>query len=271
MHSRQEFIRISFGALICLLFLLAINCVSARIKESPAGGGWLELDDEHDFVSTAKKWFSEEQFGELTAEAWVYIEEFPDPESYWSIIGQEGRFNMGISGAVGYLGVVVHGDNIACTAISAASGILSDRWIHFVALCNAGAGFGQDGSGFGPGAPGGHLWKTDKPLRIGGIIPKNLAGASFAGENVKFRGYIDEVRISSTLRYFPGGVNFDYQVPEDRFEVDEDTLCLWHFDEGIESDRYEDSSGNGYHLWRSEVYAVQALGKLSTAWGKIKK
>ena len=60
-----------------------------------------------------------------------------------------------------------------------------------------------------------------------------------AGHHV-FHGIIDEVRISSIARYTE-----DF-APEERFSADEDTLALYHFDEG-DGDELLDSSGNGHH------------------------
>ncbi|MBI2481461.1 MAG: hypothetical protein HYV60_23325 [Planctomycetia bacterium] len=53
-------------------------------------------------------------------------------------------------------------------------------------------------------------------------------------------GVIDEVRISAVPRYTK-----DF-TPIDRFEPDEHTLALYHFDEG-RGDVLRDSSGNGHH------------------------
>jgi len=54
-----------------------------------------------------------------------------------------------------------------------------------------------------------------------------------------FKGSIDEVRFSNTARY-----SKDF-TPKDRFESDEHTLALYHFDEGS-GDVLKDSSGNGH-------------------------
>lgn len=77
----------------CSFVLIAAN-VKAVPPTSPAGGGMLRLDETHDFVATAKAWFPDKQFEGLTAEAWIYYEEPPIPGTFWSIIGQEGRFNL---------------------------------------------------------------------------------------------------------------------------------------------------------------------------------
>lgn len=55
-----------------------------------------------------------------------------------------------------------------------------------------------------------------------------------------FQGVISEVRISNIARYTE-----DFK-PEQRFEPDEHTLALYHFDEG-NGDVLKDSSGNGHH------------------------
>jgi hypothetical protein len=53
-------------------------------------------------------------------------------------------------------------------------------------------------------------------------------------------GQLDEVRISSTARYDKG------LQPSRRFEPDDETLALYHCDEG-QGDTLTDSSGHGRH------------------------
>jgi hypothetical protein len=55
-----------------------------------------------------------------------------------------------------------------------------------------------------------------------------------------FHGRIDELRVSKTIRY-----TADF-TPQARLEPDQDTLALYHFDEG-QGDALTDSSGNGHH------------------------
>ena len=109
--------------------------------------------------------------------------------------------------------------------------------------------------------------KSYKPLRIGGIIPKNQEKRYFSGENVKFRGFIDEMRISNILRY----PDREWKIPERKFKVDEHTISLWHFDEAPWLGRFKDESGNGYDLWRGDSMSVEAGGKLTTKWGELKR
>ncbi len=69
----------------------------------------------------------------------------------------------------------------------------------------------------------------------------SVIGASYTSSPAKqFVGMIDEVRISTSARYTE-----DF-TPQDRFEADDDTLALYHFDEGS-GDVLTDSSGNGHH------------------------
>ncbi len=65
-------------------------------------------------------------------------------------------------------------------------------------------------------------------------------GMTFEGPSSCFQGSLDEVRISNIARYTE-----DF-TPEERFEPDEHTLALYHFDEG-EGETLFDSSGNGHH------------------------
>ena len=56
----------------------------------------------------------------------------------------------------------------------------------------------------------------------------------------RFAGRISEVRVSQAARYV------DRFTPETRLEADDDTLALYHFDEG-EGDVLTDASGHGHH------------------------
>jgi len=76
-----------------------------------------------------------------------------------------------------------------------------------------------------------------------GVLQQSLLGAFYdIQDRIRgfFDGTIDEVRISDTPRHTK-----DF-TPRQRFEPDEHTLALYHFDEG-EGDMLKDSSGNGHH------------------------
>ena len=254
------------------LFLITLIPLSAKAlpPPSPAGGGMLQLDETHDFVATIEAWFPDEQFTGLTAEAWIYFEEPPAPGSFWSIIGQEGRFNLVIHGADAALGAWGYAEG-AGTSLTVGGFLLpKNEWIHVTAIYDAGAGMGFNGKGGNWCCPRGHLIQSNKPLRIGGIIPQDKNRSHFVGDNVKVRGYIDEVRISKVVRY----VRPEWEVPRGKFSVDKHTLSLWHFDESSNFNRFKDASGKGHHLWRSGVsgnLAVEARQKLTTTWGQLKK
>lgn len=71
--------------------------------------------------------------------------------------------------------------------------------------------------------------------------PMILTGWGENGLYGPFDGTIDEIRISKTVRY-----DSDYH-PFERFERDEDTLALYHCDEGS-GETIKDHSGNGFDL-----------------------
>lgn len=75
--------------------------------------------------------------------------------------------------------------------------------------------------------------RSDVAVRLGATATLNTT--KFWG----FHGIIDEVRISNIARYTE-----DF-IPQRRFEPDENTMALYHFDEGS-GDVLKDSSGNGH-------------------------
>ena len=251
---------------LVLITLIPLSAI-ALPPRSPAGGGMLRLDEIHDFVATTEAWFPDEQFEGLTAEAWIYYEALPAPGTFWSIIGQEGRFNLVIHGSNASLGAWGYAEGAAGSLTTGGFDLPVKKWIHVTAIYDASAGMGLNGEGGNWCCPGGYLIKSDNPVRIGGIIPQNLDRSHFVGDNVKVRGYIDEVRISNVVRY----VGPEWEVPEGKFEVDEHTISLWHFDEAPGINVFKDASGNEYDLWRSGAWAVEAQGKLATTWGVIKQ
>ncbi|MCE2401786.1 LamG domain-containing protein [Candidatus Poribacteria bacterium] len=251
----------------CLLLTLFLLSAQALPPRSPAGGKMLQLDETHDYVGTGEAWFPDEQFEQLTVEAWIYFEEPAGPSKLWSIIGQEGRFNFIVTGG-GSLGSWAAHKAAKDTSMVVNSLPLPTReWVHVVGMYYAKAGMGFNGKGGIWCCPGGHFMKSYKPLRIGGIIPKNQEKRYFSGENVKFRGFIDEMRISNILRY----PDREWKIPQKKFKVDEHTISLWHFDEAPWLGRFKDESGNGYDLWRGDSMSVEAGGKLTTKWGELKR
>ncbi|MBT3267570.1 sigma-70 family RNA polymerase sigma factor [Candidatus Poribacteria bacterium] len=99
------------------------------------------------------------------------------------------------------------------------------------------------------------LPRTDAPLVIGGMPSLSPADASSATHSVgSVRGRVGEVRVSSTARYpyREGARSLDGYGPESvagRFEADEHTIALWHFDEGPGAKEYADASGHGHTLY----------------------
>lgn len=246
------------------IFICPNFAAEAEPGQSPAGGQYLKLDDDHDFVSTAEAWFPNEQFEGLTAEAWIYVETMPAAESFWSIFGQENRFYLVIVSS-GSLGSWCHEEGAGIPCGSGGNTLPKEEWVHVTALFHASAGFALNGVGGNWGRPGGKVLESDKPLIIGGIIPQKKELCYFVGTQMKFRGYIDELRISNVVRY----VGPKFQVPEQGFEVDEHTIGLWHFDETSKLG-YKDQSDYGNTLWLGGIKNVEPRGKLSTIWCKIK-
>jgi hypothetical protein len=73
---------------------------------------------------------------------------------------------------------------------------------------------------------------------IGGTsVPMSLGGTSIVGSTTKLRGYVDELRLSNTVRY--SGSN--YNISEFPFVNDANTISLLHFNGTAESTTFNDS------------------------------
>ncbi len=169
-----------------LVYLLMVVFIPLSAKAlpppSPAGGGMLRLDEAHDFVATTNAWFPDEQFEGLTAEAWIYFEEAPAPGSFWSIIGQEGRFNLVIHGSNASLGAWGYAEGAAGSLTIGGFDLPVKQWVHVTAIYDASAGMGFNGKGGNWCCPRGHLIKSNKRLRIGGIIFQDPERSRFVGD-----------------------------------------------------------------------------------------
>lgn len=90
----------------------------------------------------------------------------------------------------------------------------------------------------------GHLIKRKKASLVVGLDSFGICNPKYQFKGPDkfggYRGWIDELRISSIARY-----NDDFQ-PETRYGTDQHTLALYHFDEGTGT-VLKDSSGNNHH------------------------
>lgn len=113
----------------------------------------------------------------------------------------------------------------------------------------------------------GRINTNDAPFKV---------GRRMWGDGEPYEGIIDEVRVSSIVRYKS---NFD--VPTQAFNPDEHTAILLHFDEGSGAET-EDASENGNHgTLEGEAKfvdagapilpaAVEGATMLTITWGMIK-
>ncbi len=248
-YLRGTFLIILIGILMTPIILFAIPH-----EPSPAGGGWLELNPKLGQVQTDAPWFPE-LTGELTIEAWIYVDETLPKQVTFSLVGQTDRFGCFMVGVP----TDENRDNIMDTRI----GVFSNgtekpshltetehlpirQWIHYVATIDQGAAIGSDGLIRG-GPDGSELpIPNENRLVLGGIPTLTKMPIR---DKMRFASgvYIDELRISSVVRY-----KGNYDVPTQAFTADTDTIGLYHFDD--ESDqRYEDSSDSEIPLIRSEI------------------
>ena len=215
----------------------------------------------------------------ITIEGWFYLNELPKSwTDRWVLIYREGEYDVIARGP----DPTWDGDVDGLLAFSFSSqggritGAISSeeqplkRWLHFAYLVR---GTGPIYSAFyidgvndihaeGKGGNGPKIYGC--PFYVGGVgVPR------ISSEYSSLRGYIDEIRISKGWRYdvIDGISKID---PPRRFQVDEKTLALWHFDEGSNSKEYMDSSGNGYTLYAGGSLSVESKSKITSTWGMIR-
>jgi hypothetical protein len=220
-------------------------------------------------------------FGDgFTIELWFYLTDYPkDPNEQWILIDKPQSYLIRVVGKRPQLppdppeiicgleyGIYYDKNSIGVSYITLAKDRINN-WVHFAFMMRGtrptvsetdfldGKNLGLGVSSLPPSFVGGFAASSD-PLFIGGREGRT-----------SIKGWIDEVRISKGWRYTP----FQDFEPQQRFETDQQTIALWHFDEGPEAHSYKDSSGNGYTLYAGGTFSVNIKGKSTTTWGMIKR
>ena len=262
----MQYLRVTFLVILIGILMTPIMLFAVPHEPSPAGGGWLELNPELGLTQTEAPWFPE-LTGELTIEAWIYVDETLPKQITFSLVGQTDRFSCFMFG----LPADEDRDNIMDTRIGVFSNGTKEpsyvskmeslpirQWVHYVATIDRGAAIGSDGLIRGGGSDGSELpVPIENRLVLGGTPTLTKVPMP---DKMRFAAgvYIDELRISSVVRY-----KGNYDVPTHTFTADTDTIGLYHFDEGSDQ-RYEDSSKSQIPLTRSEI-APEILAKNEAA------
>ena len=278
-------------SIFAYLFFIVLMPMRAKAMPppSPAGGNYLALDgvDDHAILDF-------ETFGillpkgadEFTFEAWVYLTTPPERDTHALVLSQQVRMY-----------VWNHGPNVGLRLMSAAylhplRGVAfgmrepfsfsPNQWHHVAFQAEAGqrvliindvVRISRGGTTLADDLSDA---RHPQDFTIGGFgekIASDWHGGHFWGH---FAGYIDEVRISTVARY--NTANKRSFTPRKKFENDAKTVALWHFDEPSGTRAFSDTSGNAYHLMGKngaktdgEFAAVEAQGKLTTIWGRLKR
>ena len=244
-------------AILIGILMTPIMLFAAPHEPSPAGGSWLELNPKLGQVQTDAPWFPE-LTGELTIEAWIYVDETLPNQVRFSLVGQTDRFSCFMIG----LPLDEDRDNVMDTRLGILSNGTKDfsmvtqteslpirQWVHYVATIDRGAAIGSNGLILGGGDDGSELPVPNENRLVLGGMPILTEMPAPLGDKTRFASgvYIDELRISSVVRY-----KGNYDVPTHAFTTDTDTIGLYHFDEASKQ-RHEDSSSSQIPLIRSEI------------------
>ena len=271
------------------LFLLLFIPMHAKAlpPPSPAGGNYLALDgvDDHAVLDF-------ETFGlllpkgtdEFTFEAWIYPTTLPDKNVNAIILSQQVRMHVWDHDHDGNLRLM-GGAHVVLKPVHI---LIAFGWIKFSSnQWNHIAFQAREGQPIVIVNDSVRLLERQRIILAPDIShvghPQDFTLGGF-GEKIEFHvghfwghfaGYIDEVRISTVARYNTAKRGF---TPRKKFENDAKTVALWHFDEPSGTREFSDTSGNAYHLMGKngaktdgEFAAVEAQGKLTTIWGRLKQ
>ena len=286
--------------LVCLLLILIPLSAKGFPPASPAGGNYLVLDGDDDHAV-----LDFETFGrplpngteEFTIEAWVYPTTPPNKNTFLTILHQQVSMFIVNDKLQPFLNELAHtlkvehpkGDLILLMSayrdgklgqkLSVPIPLAPNQWHHIAYQSNEDQTtmIVNDFVWIRPlGDPLGHNDRLPLDFVLGGF-GKIIERPGFRKEKwfwSSFTGYIDEVRISTEARYDVEKKDF---MPDGKFKNDAKTAALWHFDEPSGTREFSDASGNAYHLEgkngaRTSIpLAVEAEGKLTTTWGRLKK
>ncbi len=285
--------------ILTYLFLIALIPLSAKAfpPASPAGGNYLILDGVDDYAVLDFKTFGvllPKGTAEFTFEAWVYPTTPPDENIFATILSQQVQMEVMsdngqwenikklIDWQTGDLLLMIQGhitvEGKPATTGSRPIALSPNQWSH-IAYQSDGKETATIVNDLAIIQPRGTVLAHDL---VGFDHPKDFTLGGF-GEKIRidddffwgpFAGYIDEVRVSTVARY---DVNKEGFTPRNKFRKDQETIALWHFDEPGWTQKFSDVSGHAHHLVgiggaRTGIpLAVEAQGKLTTLWARLKQ
>jgi len=199
----------------------------------------LDGEDDHAIAATTI-WPNSSTFATYTVEAWIH------PTRLGASILTDDAYAAILFTPTGKLAHTMYyrtPSSLVEDELSQLVGSPLHRWIHLALMFDApNRRFafvinGDFGQWFPIDSAAVRLYEDARtPFMVGAFI-----NASGAPEGT-FQGWIDEVRISSVVRY-----TADF-TPEARFADDDHTKALYHFDELPGATEFQDSSGNNFHL-----------------------
>ncbi len=205
----------------------------------------------------------------ITMEAWIFITEAKNTfNSHACVVGRQDSYQTQVSEGLIYKGAVWGTGANGFWAWKGNAKVTMNNW-HHVATSMDGENMYThvDGKLDFAEANGGPIKSVVHPYTVGHVVRWTAP----------FEGIIDEVRLSDSARY----VGKDYPIQEREFEADDNTIILYHFNEGEGRIANDESQFANHGLLRKAKFvpsdaplkplAVSPKSKLSTTWGSIKK
>jgi CSLREA domain-containing protein len=170
----------------------------------------------------------------FTLEAWI----FPTASSASMIIMTDDAYDLSFVNSGGSLGVrmVFYNQTNSTVSQTRFGGVPLNQWTHVAVTYNAAT---KQSVMYLNGAGGSPLAVSHTSF---GVFGNNFGVGAFGSSSSFFRGFIDDVRISKSVRYTS---NFS---PPASITADGNTRAIYTFSEAPSATSFADSSGNGHTL-----------------------
>ncbi len=280
---------------LVFLILLGLGGVASApaIPPSPAGGGYFTIGAPGEYAFIPDRLDLDFRLGRtgFTLELWFYLKRplkdvndtTGEPGEIWALVYKAGSYEIGLAEDQVNLRMNGPGHSRSWGFLVSPDGRLPINQWHYIAVMFEAEYRQEVANTVLKGALDGFrgFINTPGPLCIGGarepVLGFDPAPRDGPPSTIFSEGVIDEVRISSIVRYPRENLEHHFwqetiEVPRAPFEPDAHTVALWHFDGWGEAERLMDASGNGHHLtYHGNSFEVRPWGKLTTTWGAIKR
>ncbi len=169
----------------------------------------------------------------MTIECWVYCTDI-NLSSIQTYFKKDSQYILRMDSETPKF--IVWADGTGIKDVSSSSTLTENAWTHIAGV--------YDGSEIRIYVDGTLKGTTSSVTGNVSTSANSAAIGAQPGGGEYFPGYIDEMRISDSVRY----TGASFSVPTEKFVFDSNTISLWHFDDGTGSATLTDSGSNNLDM-----------------------